>query len=98
MKYFKNRAVPALLFRLTMTVACCALFGAVGLLAWLVNPFIGSSLGVAYPAISAQTLSNILSQSPDGQEILWEKKVIMSAAQQSPFADNMTGGEGSGKP
>ena len=65
----------------------------------IINPFNGALTGMAaYPAIAGSTKSQIIGVSPEGEEIIWEHEVIQSAAQQSPFADNMTGGVGSGKP
>jgi hypothetical protein len=53
----------------------------------------------AYPGINAETLADLVSTAgSDVEQVIWELQLILSAAQQSPFADNMTGPEGSGKP
>lgn len=74
-------------------------FAVLALTFGLINPFNGFLVGMAaYPSISGSTKSQIITASPEGEEIIWEHEVIQAAAQQSPFADNMTGGMGSGKP
>lgn len=56
-------------------------------------------VGAAYPAIAGSTKAGLISiGGADVQETLWTMKVIQVAAQTSPFADNMTGPPGSGKP
>lgn len=53
----------------------------------------------AYPGIAGSTLSQLIGVAgADVQQVLWELQLIESAAQQSPFADAMTGPPGSGKP
>lgn len=86
---------------------------AVGLIAWplgitaaiaagaatlLIDPSNVTVLGTSYPVISGSTKSQITGLSTHGEEVLYEHEVLMSAAQQNPFADNMTGTLGSGKP
>ena len=90
MKNIKNR--------LLLTAFAVGVFGPLGLLALAINLGIPGILGDAYPAINAQTKAAIIASSPNGEEVLWEHEVIQAAAQSSPFADNMTGGIGSGKP
>lgn len=69
------------------------------LLALVFNPYFGMTVGVAaYPGINAESVSDITATSTHGQEILWEHQVLRSAAQTSPFSDNMVGKPGSGKP
>lgn len=65
-----------------------------------VTPFNCSWVGVAaYPGINAETLAQLVAiGGSDVEQVIWELQLIDSAAQQSPFADNMTGPEGSGKP
>lgn len=68
-------------------------------LALFLNPWFGCSVGVAaYPGINAQSVADTVATSPNAQEILWEHDVVRMAAQTSPFADNMIGKPGSGKP
>lgn len=67
-------------------------------LALFLNPWFGCAIGTAYPAINAQSVADTVATSPNAQEILWEHDVIRMAAQTSPFADNMIGKPGSGKP
>lgn len=68
-------------------------------LSFLINPS-----GLAYVGANVTTLTNaatkasVIALSPDGEEIKWEMDIIGSASAQSPFADNMTGRPGSGKP
>lgn len=89
-------AITACLLAAPLGVVASLAIGAGSL---LINPFTSSLIGMAaYPAISGSTKAQILTLSPEGEEVLWEKDIIASAAQQSPFADNMTGGPGSGKP
>lgn len=58
-----------------------------------------SSVPSAYPGINAETLANLVTYAgTDVEQVIWELQLIASAAQQNPFADNMTGPEGSGKP
>lgn len=54
--------------------------------------------GVSYPEISGSTKAQILGVSPEGEETKWEMDIIQASQQNSPFADNMTGPPGSGKP
>lgn len=69
--------------------------------ALIFNPYASPVLNAApsaYPGANAQTLANLVSQNPDAQQVIYEKKMIMEAEQSSPFNDNMIGGMGSGKP
>lgn len=91
-----GRVIP--LLQLTLSALACAVFGWIGLLALLINPFVSSAIGMAQASINAQTKANIITLAAEGEEVLWEHKVIQMAAQMSPFADNMTGQLGSGKP
>ena len=69
------------------------------ILALTLNPFFGAPIGVAaYPGINAQSVSDSTATSTHAQEILWEHDIVRVAAQTSPFADNMIGKVGSGKP
>lgn len=86
-------AVGVLAFPLGATAA--VLVGAATL---LIDPQHVTCLGTAYPSISGSTKSQILALSTNGEEVLYEHEVLMSAAQANPFADNMTGTLGSGKP
>ena len=98
MKFKKHIAIQFALRALFVLAAVLA-FGPAGAWAALINPFAGPLYGVAYPAISGSTKASILALAgADGQELLWERDVITAAHQNSPFADNMTGGLGSGKP
>jgi len=55
--------------------------------------------GTAYPAIAGSTKAGLINiGGSDVEEVIWTMKVIKAAAQSSPFADNITGPPGSGKP
>jgi N4-gp56 family major capsid protein len=77
------------LFALTVSNVGHAFFAASG-----VNPV----LGVSYSKINVETVANLVALSPNAQEVLWVKRVLMGADQDNPFSDNMIGAEGSGKP
>lgn len=65
----------------------------------LIRPFTFAWIGTAYPAIAGSTKAGLITiGGADVQESLWTMKVLQVAAQTSPFADNMTGPPGSGKP
>lgn len=52
-----------------------------------------------YPSILGSTKAQLIAVGgTDVEEVIWTRDVIISAAQQSPFHDNMTGAPGSGKP
>ena len=69
------------------------------LLGLVFNPFFGTAVGVtSYPGINAASITDLTGLAPQAQETLWEHDIIRAAAQTSPFADNMVGKPGSGKP
>lgn len=52
-----------------------------------------------YPAIAGSSKAGLISSGgADVQEVVWTTDVLISAQQTTPFADNMTGKPGSGKP
>ena len=65
----------------------------------VVEPRAYGLIGMAnIPAIAGSTKGQITAAATRDEEIIWEQKVGVIAAQVSPFADNMTGVLGSGKP
>jgi hypothetical protein len=95
-QHLHGRIIP--LLKISIALFAVIAFGWCGLALLLLNPFATSCMGANESTINAQTLAGIVGTSPDAQEVLWEHKVIQLAAQLSPFADNMTGPLGSGKP
>lgn len=71
----------------------------VAFIAAFINPCSYGYVGMAnIPALAGSTKAQILASATRDEEIAWEMKVGVIAAASSPFADNMTGGPGSGKP
>lgn len=102
MNHFKFRAFFALLICSVLLYlgAPPAIAGAAGAFTFaFINPFGLGYAGAPYPAIAGSTKSGLIaSGGADVQEVLWTSDVLISAAQTTPFADNMTGAPGSGKP
>jgi hypothetical protein len=70
-----------------------------GLAAFLINPCAYGYVGMAnIAAVAGSTKTQITTAATRDEEVAWEMKVGVIAAASSPFADNMTGGPGSGKP
>jgi len=71
----------------------------VALLAAFINPTAYGYVGMGnIAAVAGSTKAQIVAAATRDEEVAWEMKVGVIAAASSPFADNMTGGPGSGKP
>ncbi|EDY16918.1 hypothetical protein CfE428DRAFT_5547 [Chthoniobacter flavus Ellin428] len=71
----------------------------VALLAAFINPCAYGYVGMAnIAAVAGSTKTQIIGSAAHDEEVAWEMKVGVIAAASSPFADNMTGAPGSGKP
>lgn len=68
----------------------------------LINPANFGSIGASVTVVAGSTKSGIQTLTTgatvDGDEVISVHEIIEAAAQDSPFADNMTGALGSGKP
>lgn len=96
--FVRNRILIASALAAVASPFSLVLAGIAAVGALVINPFNFGYAGAAYPAIGGSTKTQILTNSPEGEETKWEQSVIQASAQNSPFADNMTGPMGSGKP
>lgn len=85
-----------------VTILAIGLFGPVGAFAAILNPHsMSGMLGASYTKVNATTVSDLTTMTDKARQELWVRRIVLGADtmyQDNPFADNMLGGKGSGKP